>query len=195
MDLREIDNLEFVEVLMSKVLGSWSGMRKYLEKEIIAPSLLGKVRYNCTRYVGMDDCHIFELYINDKKIKQFSWETVNSYFINTGLKMNNRPFGVLEYWNEYWTLLDTIPMNERTEYTDNEFCNALEIYRQQRIEDSIHSDNPLVMMFAILDRRIGKRTLMHLKASIVHQPIWLQQLYTIRLDSENLKSANSSLWK
>lgn len=41
---------------MSKILGSWSGMRKYLEKEILADSLCGRVRYGCTAYIGMDGC-------------------------------------------------------------------------------------------------------------------------------------------
>ena len=66
---------------MKKAEGSWSGMRKYLEKEMLAPSLYGRVRYNCTAYVGMDGCHIYELYMDDNLTKQFSWETVNSYFI------------------------------------------------------------------------------------------------------------------
>jgi hypothetical protein len=77
-------------------------------------------------------------------------------------------------------------MNERSEYTDNEFCDALEKYRNQPIEDSLYSENPLVRMFAILDRRIGKRTLIKQKLMIESQPIWLQQFYNIRIESERL---------
>ena len=66
--------------------GSWSGMRKYLEKEILADSLKGRVRYGCTTYVGMDGCKIFEVCIDDKQVKRFSWETVNNYFIEKGYK-------------------------------------------------------------------------------------------------------------
>lgn len=66
---------------MGKILKSWSGMRKYLEKEMLAESLQGRVRYNCTTYVGMDGCRIFEVFLDGKLFKQFSWETVNSYFI------------------------------------------------------------------------------------------------------------------
>ena len=60
---------------MAKVLGSWSGMRKYLEKEMLAESLSGRVRYNCTTYTGMDGCKIFEVVLDDKVHKQFSYET------------------------------------------------------------------------------------------------------------------------
>jgi hypothetical protein len=171
---------------MSKAMGSWSGMRKYLEKDMLAATLQGRIRYNCTRYVGMDGSHIFEIYIDDKKIKQFSWETVNSYFIKNGLKENNNPWGIQEYWADCWSLLDAIPMNERSEYTDDEFCDALEIYRNQQIEDSLYSENPLVRMFAILDRRVGKRTLINQKSMIEAQPTWLQHFYNIRIEAEEL---------
>lgn len=71
---------------MSKILGSWSGMRNYLEKEMLAECLRGRVRYNCTSYIGMDGCRIFEVYIDKKLVKQFSWETVNTYFIRNNYK-------------------------------------------------------------------------------------------------------------
>lgn len=171
---------------MKKILGSWSGMRKYLEKEMLAEPLQGRVRYNCTRYIGMDNCHIFEVYVDDKTVKQFSWETVNSYFINQGLTQNKNPVGIQEYWAEFWSLLDEIPLNSRTEFTDDEFCDALEEYRNQKIQVSIHSENTLVRMFAVLDKRLGKRTLKEVKETITSQPEWLQSFYRLRLDSEHI---------
>lgn len=171
---------------MRKILGSWSGMRKYLEHEMLAEGLKGRIRYGCTTYVGMDGCHIFEIRIDDEQVKRFSWETVNTYFINNGCKENSHPIGQAEYWDEFWKLLDEIPLQFRTEYTDGEFCDALEKYRNQRIQDSIYSENPLIRMFAILDRRIGKRTLANIKNSIADQPEWLQKFYRLRLDSENI---------
>lgn len=171
---------------MGKILGSWSGMRKYLEQEMLAECLRGRVRYNCTSYVGMDGCRIFEIYIDNKLVKQFSWETVNTYFIENGYKKNFNPVGIGEYWDEFWSLMDTVPMQSRPEYTDNEFCDALEKYRNQSIKDSINSENPLERMFAILDRRIGKRTIAHINDSLEKQPEWLQIFYRLRLDSESI---------
>ena len=171
---------------MSKTLGSWSGMRKYLEEEMLAECLQKRVRYNCTSYVGMDGCHIFEIYVDNILIKQFSWETVNTYFIRNGYKKNANPIGISEYWDEFWSLMDKIPLYSRIEFTDNEFCEALEKYRNQRIQDSIHSKNPLERMFAVLDRRIGKRTLHHMKASLDKEVEWLQPFYRVRIDSEKI---------
>lgn len=45
---------------MGKILGSWSAMRNYLEDEMIAETLRGRIRYNCTAYVGMDGDRVFE---------------------------------------------------------------------------------------------------------------------------------------
>ena len=169
---------------MGKVLGSWSKMRKYLEQEMIFENLRGRIRYGCTTYVGMDGCHIFELCVDGELVKRFSWETVNTYFINNGYTQNRKPSGVSEYWAEFWSLLDKYPIEQRTEYTDDEFCEALETYRNQGIQASISSHNPLVRMFAILDRRIGKRTLQKVKGAIEEQPEWLRQFYVLRLDTE-----------
>ena len=59
---------------MGKALGSWSGMRKYLEQEMLADSLHGRIRYGCTSYVGMDGCRIFEVCVDGVQVKRFSWE-------------------------------------------------------------------------------------------------------------------------
>ena len=169
---------------MSKVLGSWSGMRKYLEEEMLSENLRGRVRYNCTTYVGMDGCKIFEVFIDNILVKQFSWETVNTYFINNELiKKDETKGGLLGYWGHFWETLDKNPLVNRTEYTDNEFCDALEIYRNQPIKDSLNSDNPIVRMFAVLDRRVGKRTLTDLKQNIENQPEWLKVFYELRINS------------
>ena len=161
-------------------------MRKYLEHEMLAPSLIGRVRYGCTSYPSMDDCHVFEICIDGKQVKRFSWETVNTYFIDCGYKTNKAPRGEREYWEEFWQLLDKYPQSLRIEYTDAEFCRALEIYRNQDISDSISSENALVRMFAVLDRRVGKRTLKKLKDSLEAQPEWLLQFYNLRFDTEGV---------
>ncbi|SDB09094.1 hypothetical protein SAMN02910298_00386 [Pseudobutyrivibrio sp. YE44] len=166
---------------MSKVLKSWSGMRKYLEKDMLADSLKGKVRYNCTTYVGMDGCFIFEVFLDDKLFKQFSWETVNSYFIKMVYADKPAQMTITDYWKDFWQLVDEYPISERTEYTDEEFSEALKKYRQSDIKDSLYSDNPIVKMFALLDRRVGKRTLDKISDSISSEPEWLQKVYDFRI--------------
>ncbi len=167
---------------MSKILGSWSGMRKYLESEMIADSLQGRVRYNCTTYVGMDGCRVFEVFIDNKSIKRFSYETVNSYFIKMGYVEKPQKMNTVEYWEGYWELIDKYPMSARTEYTDEEFCDALEEYRNADIQKSIYSQNSIVKMFALFDKRVGKRTLEKIEDEMKKEPEWLQNIYFLRTD-------------
>ena len=171
---------------MAKILGSWSGMRKYLEEEMLYEPLRGKVRYNCTAYAGMDGCRIFEVFFCGKLFKQFSWETVNSRFISEGLSRKTGSMSIAEYWAGFQELLGKYPMNVRSEYTDGEFADALEKYRNSDIRTSLFSDDPIVKMFAILDRRAGKRTLDAMGDSIAEGPEWLRQVYEFRMEPGRL---------
>lgn len=162
-------------------------MRKYLEKEMLAEHLHGRVRYGCTTYVGME-WHIFEICVDGKQIKRFSWETVNSYFIDQGVKgIASDVDGWRGYWGGFTSFLDKIPMQDRSEYTDDEFCSSLAEYRNQAIQESICSENPIVRMFAVLDRRIGTRTLARIKEDMAEQPEWIQRIYQIRCEAEGIR--------
>ena len=70
-----------------------------------------------------------------------------------------------------------------------DFRRALEVYRQSPIQASLEAENPLVRMFAVLDRRVGKRTLMKLRETVVQQPAWLAFFYRLRLEAEGIPLA------
>ena len=161
-------------------------MRKYLEEEMLYEPLRGKVRYNCTSYAGMDGCRIFEVFFRGELFKQFSWETVNTWFINEGLARKTCPMSIAEYWSGFQELLGKTPMNARGEYTDGEFADALEIYRNSDIKACLSSDDPIVKMFALLDRRAGKRTLDAMADTIAGGPEWLIKVYEFRMDPERV---------
>ena len=76
-------------------------MRNYLEQEMLAESLRGRVRYNSTSFPGMDGCRLFEIYLDGALAKRFAWETVNSDFIRRGKKERTDPHGTMEYWAEF----------------------------------------------------------------------------------------------
>ena len=159
------------------ILASWSGMRKYLEKEMLADTLKGRVRYSCTTYPGMDGCYIFGVYIDDQPVKYFSFDTIYAYLGNIGFQEERT-------WEKMWEYVEENPIHLRTEYIDREFADALNEYRNQSIEMSVYSQNPLIRMFAVLDRRVGKRTLRKLRDEIEEQPTWLQQFYQLRISAE-----------
>lgn len=160
---------------MGKVLGSWSGMRKYLEQEMLADSLKGRVTYSCTSFPNMDDCKFFEIRIDGKTHKSFSMESV-AFSVKSESKQNS--------WTVYWAEKGLSTNYGRDNFDDEEFCKALKLYRELPIGESIEHPNPLVRMFAVLDRRIGKRTLEKLFETVENQPEWLKELYLLRINAE-----------
>lgn len=160
--------------------GSWSGMRKYLEKEMLADSLKGRIRFGCTRYIGMDGWKIFEVCIDNKQVKRFSYETLFAYLRKEVYKKE------IITWSDLLDYIENNPVNTRCVYVHWEFTDALAEYRNQDIKFSLNSDNPIVRMFAILDRRVGKRTLKKLKDTLDKQPEWLKQFYALRFEAESL---------
>ena len=130
---------------MPKILGSWGGMRRYLEQEMLAPRLRGRVRYGCTTYVGMDGCRIFTLALDGKVVRRFSWETVNSWLLAAGKKgPSATQAGIAGYWEGFWQGLEAVPPAKRPVHTDGEFCEALARYRSQPIAASLASSDRLV---------------------------------------------------
>ena len=168
---------------MGKAMGSWSGMRKYLEQDMLADSLKGRVRWNCTKFTGMDGAAVFEVYVDDALLKRFSMETVAAAAGDAGLSDGCR--NMKHFWEGYWQQ-KKLPPECRCEFDDEDFALALMEYRCLNVQECIASDDPVVRMFAVLDRRIGKRTLEKLAGELDAQPEWLRPFYRLRIHAEGI---------
>ena len=166
---------------MGKILGSFSGMRKYLEEDMLAGCLKGRVTYHCTTYPKMDGCSIFEIRVDGAAVRRFSGETVTKE-----LWKGEKPGGIQEFWKPYWDHVENTPILNRREFDETEFAGALKAYRALPIGNALTDENLLVRMFAVLDRRVGSRTLENCKAAIEDQPEWLQYFYRLRLAAEKM---------
>lgn len=166
---------------MPKAEKSWSGMRRYLEREMLAPALRGRVRYDCAAYPGMQHGIRFQVFVDGRPVRQFSMETMASW-----LYTGERPVDLERFWAEYCQIRESVPASSRTVHDDGEFAAALRYYRGAEIGAALASENPVVRMFAILDRRVGKRTLGKLRPQIAGQPEWLRFFYALRLSAEGL---------
>ncbi|MBR2957971.1 MAG: hypothetical protein IKC20_06945, partial [Clostridia bacterium] len=78
------------------------------------------------------------------------------------------------------------PVESRNAFDDEDFADGLALYRSLTISEALNSENPIVRMFAVLDRRVGKRTLKKLKDNISNQPEWLRVFYIMRTQAENI---------
>ena len=135
---------------------SWSAMRKILERENICDSLKGRVQYFQTRYTEAHD-HRGRIAIRVDGNEIFK----ACYFEQgDGFKTNG----------QVWV--------------DSSFYGAFYEYHNSSIENSLESSDPLVRLFAIMDRRIGKRRLDKIQQEVVKQPEWLQIFFKLRLEAE-----------
>ena len=66
------------------------------------------------------------------------------------------------------------------------FSRVCEEFDNQDIETSLKSENLIVKIFAVLDRRVGKRRLKIMKETIMDEPDTFQEFYAIRVKAEGL---------
>lgn len=66
------------------------------------------------------------------------------------------------------------------------FYKAFEEFDNQNIHNSLISNNLIVRIFAILDRRIGKRRLLLIQETIKEEPETFQEFFAIRRKSEGM---------
>lgn len=167
------------------MMSSWNGMRGYLEGEILADSLKGRVRWECANLAGMNSISAFEVYVDDALAKRFSMETVAC--AACGPRAPGEKRDMKQFWEAYWAQ-KALPLEERNEFDDEDFSLALAEYRCLDAHEAITSDDPVVRMFAVLDRRIGKRTLERLAGTLEEQPAWLRPFYHLRMNAEQIRT-------
>lgn len=150
-------------------MSSWSGIRKKLETEYLAPSLRGHIQYYATSYSRSPD------HEGRAAIRYDGKEIIKGCYYNN------------------WIKADLFPKDEKYEKRmKKEFAfiddTALQlgIFDQQSIEMSLKSENLIVRIFAVLDRRVGKRRLALMKETIAEEPDTFQEFYAIRLKAEGL---------
>ena len=150
-------------------MSSWSGIRKKLETEYLAPSLRGHIQYYATSYSRSPD------HEGRAAIRYDGKEIIKGCYYNN------------------WMKADVFPKDEKYEKRmKKEFAfmddTALQlgIFDQQSIEMSLKSENLIVRIFAVLDRRVGKRRLALMKEMIAEEPDTFREFYAIRMKAEGL---------
>jgi hypothetical protein len=176
---------------------SWSGVKKRLEEDLLCDSLKGRVKYFITKYKSSHDesgrvailvdgkeiiaGNIFNYYKGYREIeKKYKSELHVPRRVWNGKEIEND----LEN-SEVEAYIDRIRLDEGI-FDVWQFTDALDEFLVSGIEDSLYSQNPLIRLFAILDRRVGKRTLKKIRETVKDQPEWLQYFYKLRLQAEDM---------
>ena len=164
---------------------SWSAMRKVLEQENICDSLKGRVQYFVTRYreshdeegrvaVRLDGNEIFKSNFYDGEIeRREAWNEINA--------SKGRPTDYAESGEQ----MELAALNKGG-FERFAFYNAFYRYQNSGINDSLQSSDPVVRLFAILDKRVGKRRLHKIVSETEQQPAWLKPFYRLRLELDGI---------
>lgn len=165
-------------------MASWSGIRAKLEKDYLASSLRGHITYFATSYSRCPDHEgrAAVLYNGNEILKSNYYE----HMISQNIQWNNIKDDESDiYSSEKWRKAFDLALNEGT-FDQTYFYMAFNEFDNQDIQQSLISENPIVRLFAILDRRIGKRTLIKLKDQIDNELDWLKPFYLLRFEAENI---------
>ena len=161
---------------------SWSGLNKQLT-ECLCDSLRYRVTYFLTRYHEVHNSYgRVAIRLDGKELVVFSW-----------IDMYKQESDVHERWEEtgIWDS-EALELKNRWEkegiLSEWDFLQAATDFLQMPIREALISDNCLIRIFAILDRRVGKRTIIQIQDSEKYKayPEWVQQFYKLRFDSQSL---------
>lgn len=69
-------------------------------------------------------------------------------------------------------------------YCEMDFLKAATSFLNMSLSEALESENYIIRIFAILDKRVGKRTLQKIKEdiSISELPEWIMQFYNLRFE-------------
>lgn len=75
-------------------------------------------------------------------------------------------------------------------YCEMNFLNAALQFRSLSIQDALEAENYIIKILAIMDKRVGQRTLSKIAADEVYlqYPEWVRQFYELRLAQKCYKS-------
>jgi len=161
---------------------TWSGIRNRLENEFLAESLRGHIRYYCTTYSKCPDHEgPAAVLLDGREILKGNW-------FDYEWRVNELAY---EFWDfdrdypESYEAADNAVLRDG-HFDQRCFYAAFGEFSTQSIEESLSSENALVRMFAVLDRRVGKRRLESFAEKMNAEPEWLKQFYLIRLSFEKI---------
>lgn len=133
-------------------MSSWSGIRKKLETEYLAPSLQGHIQYYATSYSRSPD------HEGRAAIRYDGKEIIKGCYYNNWIKADLFPKDEKyeKRMKEEFAFMDDAALRLGI-FDQRCFYNTFAEFDQQSIEMSLKSENLIVRIFAVLDRRVGKR--------------------------------------
>ena len=168
----------------------WSKLRKRLEN-LICESLRERVKFTVTNYGKAHD-QLGRAFISVDKKEVFNMCTLtsnNALFEKEEELLNDLQLKY-DVFNEETNCsiqdkAHEIIMTEGV-FAQYDFFEAVEQYLNSSIEVSLQSNHIIIMILSLIDRRVGKRTLIRIKESIQQEHKIVQFFYTLRCEAERI---------
>ena len=162
---------------------TWSGIRKKLETDYLCPALRGRVRYFATTYSKCPDHEGRAAILVDgvEVLKSSYYEFAPAYW---KLQSELRRLEEAD-WREAAPKAGQTVLEDGL-FDQRDFYAAFQELDNQSVEASLASENPIVRIFALLDRRLGKRRLAALKETMEQELDWVRPFYFLRMEAEGV---------
>ena len=157
----------------------------------MAPSLRGRVTYFMTRYAhAHDQAGRVAVRVDGKEVLRgfdMDWWIRGSQYEEKALELFPE-IRDMEDRTRRWEAVSDAAVDLGCISTGS-FFDAYETYENQSVEDSLNGKNGLVKLFAVMDRRVGKRRLKKLwDEGWGREPAWLYPFLCLRMEAEEIRA-------
>lgn len=174
---------------------SWGNLKKQMN-DLLCDSLKGKISYFYTSYHEVHNAYgRATIQYESKEMVAFSWDKQYEQVQDIKeqyRKMDNVPSALVDFEGSIkaYRVANTTVTKEKwmpnCTLCEADFINSITIYLKTDIATSLNSDNYLLRVFAYMDRRVGKRTLIKIKDDVEKLPDWVKQFYQIRCEADGI---------
>ena len=159
---------------------SWSDLQKLLNERLCL-ELRGRVTYFLTRYHDVHNAYgRAAIRVDGEELVCFSW--IEQYYQEETISETMRQLPESEYGQIRHELKPEWDRN--CTYCDMDFLDAVLQFRSLTIQEALRSENRMIRILAILDRRVGSRTLRRIGSenAFENEPQWVRQFYELRMN-------------
>ena len=174
---------------------SWGNLKKQMN-DLLCESLKDKITYFFTSYHEVHNAYgRATINYNKKEIAAFTW--LEQYEQSRDIqaqyrKMDNVPSMLVDYQGSVRAYESANAIAAKEKWMPNgtlcewDFIHTITVYLKTDVIAALRSDNYLLRVFAYMDRRVGKRTLVKIKDEVEKLPKWVKQFYELRCDADGI---------
>lgn len=161
---------------------SWAGLHQWL-RGCLCGELKDSITYFLTRYHKVHNAYgRAAILLDGRELVCFSW--IEQYRQEQMVAAKYAEDTSQNYLGLYDALKPV--WDENAAYCEMDFLQAVLAFRQLSIQDALASEDSIVRILAILDRRVGKRTLQKIAQAGEYRqyPVWVRRFYELRIEKE-----------